>query len=517
MSASDSRLWLALRFVDLPLAALSFAKKSSSAISTATSAEVDIRPIAVIEKQQVIYANASALQAGVKRGMNATKAQLLSGCEIYKRDTIKERAVLHQLTEQLYQFSPYIDCYCSTERAQSGLLLEISSCLKLFGGIENLCARIFEHLQNTSHHFAFGFAHSAQAAWYLSFKHYPITGDENKTVFINRLNTLPIELLFDYPQAMDTLAKTGFKTFGDLAVQISGKSLSSFKKRLGHEFTTVLSNIYDIDQNFQQGSLFAKPRITYQPDEWFERVITFEYPVTAVEQLKPALEMLLQELSDYLRKRQQQCQYIEWKVSDIYHNQQRINVNSDTPQSSWPLLYDLSLIQLENQELPFEIDTLRLTCRHPMPLNGGSHTLNFDQSRRKKSVQDFAVTLAKLKTRLGENAVYKLSYHDSRVPELTNIMVTPIEKSTQELPLVHCFGLRPTWLLSTPEPIEERHNRLYWRGYLSLAIGPERVIGNWWEAPVARDYYLARRHDNLTVWIFFNLYDKKWYTHGVFS
>src|SRR5690606_11933569 len=121
------------------------------------------------------------------------------------------------------------------------------------------------------------------------------------------------------------------------------------------------------------------------------------------------------------------------------------------------------------------------------------------------------------KARLGETAVYKLSYQDSRVPELTNAILALSEKCNQELPDIHRKALRPTWLLSNPEAIEERENRLYWHGYLSTLAGPERVIGQWWEGTIARDYYLAKRHDNVPVWIFFNLMDKSRYVHGGFA
>jgi protein ImuB len=77
--------------------------------------------------------------------------------------------------------------------------------------------------------------------------------------------------------------------------------------------------------------------------------------------------------------------------------------------------------------------------------------------------------------------------------------------------------LRPSWLLAAPEIMEQRNQRLFWHGYVALLSEPERIIGNWWEAPVARDYYLAKRHDHLHLWIFFNLYDKQWYVHGVFA
>lgn len=505
MTTSAARLWLAIRFYDLPLAVLKLDCQN-------------LMPIVVIEKKRVIFANSLAEQAGARVGMDITTAQLLTECEVAKRDRTKEQCALNELSEQLYQFSPYIERYSSDVIAESGLLLEISSCLRLFGGLKKLSCLISEFLKQTLYAFNFGLGHSQRAAWYLSFCDYDIKGDETKSSFINRLNTLPIELFFDYPKAVEVLGKTGFSTFGDLAKQIEGNSISSFRKRLGKEFTNELCEIYDIDQNFLQSSLFEKPRDIYRPKEWFENEIQFDYPVTIVDQLKPAIENLLQQLTDYLRKRQQQCQYIEWLLSDIYRNKQSINVNSDVPQSHWQLLYDLSLIHFDNNDLPFEVDTIKLLCTQTTPVQHSSQVLNFDASKRKKrSVQDFVVTIAKLKSRLGDSAVYKIGYCDSRVPELTNVMVALAEKCNEELPEVHLRAVRPTWLLSKPELIEERSNRLYWDGYLAIIVGPERIIGNWWEEPVARDYYLAKRHDNIPVWIFFDLYEKKWYVHGVFA
>jgi len=505
VNTTASRLWLAIRFSDLPLTALKLDYPHSM-------------PMVVIEKKRVIFANMFAEHSGARVGMDITTAQLLAECEVTKRDQVKEQCCLDELSEQLYQFSPYIERYSSTALAESGLLLEISSCLKLFGGLKKLTGSVTRFLEGTTYAYNFGLGHSQKAAWYLSFCDYDIEGDETKATFITRLNKLPIALFFDYPKAADVLSKTGFSTFGDLVTQIEGNSISSFRKRLGKEFTNELCEIYDIDQNFMQSSLFEKPRDIFKPKEWFEQEIEFDYPVTIVDQLKPAIENLLHQLTDYLRKRQQQCQYIEWIISDIYRNKESVKINSDAPQSHWQLLYDLSLIHFDNNDLPFEVDTVKLLCTHMMPLQHSNQVLNFDASKRKKkSVQDFVVTIAKLKSRLGDAAIYKVGYCDSRVPELTNIMVALADKCNEALPDIHLRALRPTWLLTKPEIIEERSDRLYWDGYLSTIVGPERIIGNWWDEPVARDYYLAKRHDNIPVWIFFNLYDKQWYVHGVFA
>src|SRR5690606_15534103 len=140
---------------------------------------------------------------------------------------------LNGLSEKLYQFTPHITRYCSTESADSGLLLEISSCLTLFGGLKNMADTINAFLNKHGYAFEVGLAHSEKASWYLSFAGVEITGDETEPLLLERLNTLPVELLFDYPRAMEALFKTGSRSFGDIARQINGNSLSSFKKRFG--------------------------------------------------------------------------------------------------------------------------------------------------------------------------------------------------------------------------------------------------------------------------------------------
>jgi protein ImuB len=505
MKTSQPRLWLALRFIDLPL--------------TAIRQDHDPRqPLAITEKKRIVFANETALDKGVVIGMDITTAEVLSGCAVLERSRTSESAALEKLSEKLYQFTPYITQQISKQRAQSGLLLELSSCLKLFSGIRLICDQITKCVSGTPFSFSTGLSYSASAAWYMSFAQYPVIGDETYSVFVERLNALSIELLFDFPKALESLTKMGFSTFGDIARQIEKQSISTFRKRLGHEFSELLNDLYAIDASFQQPNLFEKPREVFSPAEWFENEIEFGWPVSIVDHLKLEIENLLQQLCDYMRMRQQQCQYIEWTISDIGKRKEVIRVNADDPQTHWKLLYDLSLIQFESRELPFEVDTLKLTCRHFMPAQVSSQMLNFDQNRvRKKSPADFTITIAKLKARLGEASIHKLSYLDNSVPEFTNILITLAEKCNQQLSDVHANSLRPTWLLSPPISIQERSNRLFWNGYLSLVVGPERIISNWWEESIARDYYLAKRHDHVPVWIFFDLYEKKWFVHGVFA
>ncbi|MES2824352.1 MAG: DNA polymerase Y family protein [Pseudomonadota bacterium] len=500
-----SRLWLALRFSHLPLEVCQLEDAAN-------------KPIVIIEKQRVIYLNKCAYAAGVRYGVDITTAQLLSQCETHPRDKQKEVTALNELSAQLYQFTPYIETYICQHVPQSGLLLEISTCLKLFSGVRALVAQIVHYLQSTAYTCEYGFAHSAKGAWLLSFQPTEITGDETKEIFCERLKNLPIQLLHDFPAVIDALKKTGFATLGDITRQIEAQKISSIKKRFGVAFTQTICDIFAIEQDLQQRSLFDKPLTVYQPLEVFSENIQFDYPISQSDQLHYPIEHLLQNLSQYLRKRQFACQHIEWQFSDIYHNQFLLPVHSDSEESHWQLLYDLTLIQLDNRELPFAVDSLTLTCRDASLVQHQSQTLAFDHSRKSRSgARSFAITMAKLKARLGDAAIYKLSYRDALLPETSQATIALHEAANQQLPDIHKKALRPTWLLPAPAIIEERKQGLYWRGPLTLVVGPERIRSSWWETPSARDYFIAQRHDHVRLWVFLDLHIKTWHVHGIFG
>lgn len=499
-----SRLWLALRLQKLTLEALNIDDDEQ-------------KPLVVTDKQRVIYLNNAAQKAGVMVGMDVTTAQLLSNCESYTRDRIAEKKVLNELSAQLYQFTPYLETYECEYQPYSGLLLEISSCLLLFEGMPNLVTAIFKSLNDMGYSFEYGLAHAAKAAWLLSFNDQNIIGNQNKDGFIEQLKLLPIHLLHDFPSTIDALQKTGFKTLGDIARQIDSQKITSIKKRFGEKFSEYLCDLFGVEQNLQQVSLFTKPLPNYKPAEFFSENIQFDYPITQNDHLYYPVESLLHNLSNYLRKHQLECQHIEWILSDIYRNKFSINVHSDTPESHWQLLYDLTLIQLDNRELPFEVDSLTLSCTRTQAVQNRTQLLSFSQKKARGTTRNFTITMAKLKARLGEKAIYKLSYQDALLPEEIHSKIAINEVSNQQLPTVHKKSPRPAWLLSPPVFIEERKQSLYWRGKLTLLSGPERINANWWEKPTARDYFVAQRHDYLRLWIFFDLHQKTWHVHGIFA
>jgi protein ImuB len=65
-------------------------------------------------------------------------------------------------------------------------------------------------------------------------------------------------------------------------------------------------------------------------------------------------------------------------------------------------------------------------------------------------------------------------------------------------------AVRPTWLLTEPEPLPERRSRPLLGGQpLQLLSGPERIEAGWWDSGLAeRDYFIAQAADGALVWIY---------------
>lgn len=508
--AKPPRLWLALRLTHLPLNALGF-----------NGHEPPAR--VVIEKQRVICASRTAEASGVVRNMDATTASLLSECAMHARDRAREQQAVAELAEGLYQFTPYIETYFNQHTAEAGLLLELSRCLNLFNGIVALARLIARHLHTSIYHIDYGLAHSAKGAWLLSYRQSngqlpAISGAEDIAVFHQRLRAVPVQWLHDFPAEIAALENMGFDTLGDIARQIDAQSISSIKKRFGPAFADELCDIFAIEQNFTQSTLFGKPNPIFQPAEFFNEQMQFDFPISQTDQLHWPIENLLHKLSDYLRRRQLQCQTIEWQLYDIYRHHECITVHCDSAESHWQLFYDLTLIQLENRQLSFAVDTLELKCPHTLPLHSRTQVLAFDRHPQRASrTRDFAITAAKLKARLGDAALFKISYCDSHIPELSNICIPLHQACNQQLSTAQQAAIRPSWLLNAPQLIEEREQGLYWCGQLKILAGPERIQSHWWQTPIARDYFLAQRNDQVRLWIFQDLHKQQWFVHGLFA
>ncbi len=448
-------------------------------------------------------------------------------------DNITEKNLM-DLCEALYQFTPHVQIYISEYTNAHGVLLEISRSLTLFGGVNALLDAVHRHLHSMADTAFQGYrhalAHTAQAAWLCSFPDKPDifiedieqhirqdSPEQLRHFFRKYLQQLPITCLEDFPCITNALEQTGFVTLGDLIQQIRTSGLRSFTKRFGQAFSQYLSDMLDTSQDMQQPGLFSAPVPIFHPEIRFIERLDLEFPVTQLDLLEPGLALLLQKLSHHLQQHQQQCQTIEWHLISIYQERETIRVHCDTPQQQNHLLLDLSLIQFEQYEFRFAVDQLELHCPFTSPLQAQTYHLDFSQqSPSHKTTQDFTLTTAKLKARLGNSAIYKISYKDDHLPELSNDTISYQKAAWQVLSALQQHALRPKWLFASPQAIEQTPTGLHWRGKLQLLAGPERIHTHWWDTPTARDYFMAQRQDGLRLWIFKDLQQQHWFVQGIF-
>lgn len=481
-------IWVALRFPRLPLEALEIYRSEA-------------RPMVIEQNHRVLMATETAKEKGVQEGMKLSTASSIT--EIYPcaRDPEREEQALLRLASWAYNHTPYIQRY-----GEDSLLLEVSRCLRLYGGLENLLNRLAEGLDAMPYEWQTGVAHSAQAAWLLSFEHWPVSDQDSQAAFINRLRRVPVDRPVEHRQAFESLSRMGMQCLGDV-LELPSAALG---KRFGEEFQRYLNEL--------RGQTGTTPEI-FQQREPFCRQVPFNWPVKTTRLLELPAQQLLQQLSDYLVRNQRQCQEIVWTLEGI-NSEQRLSfsIGSAPVCQQWQALFELTLIRLESVKLDFEVLSLELRCDFTAPLQAPSLQL-FSGGREDAAALQSLV--ARLQTRFGREQVYRLQPRNEHLPEAAQVRDS--DPSQAQLALELPRGHRPCWLLPQAQPLQRIGNRLYWREARSsqsvrIVEGPERIEGYWWSQPQARDYFIARREDALHLWIYRELDShQNWYAQGVFA
>lgn len=520
-------LWLALRLPSLPL-------ESAARLGNQEYTHDTEQAVVVTHQQRVFQANRAAQTLGITEAMPTLQAQQLAPNLVrLPRQIAQEKNALERLSVDLYQFSPHIQTYSpgtSPSEARSGLLLELSRCLKLFQGLTSLTEAIFEHLKQTPHHWLFGLGHTPMGAWLLSWQGQPVNPGDRAEDYLQRLHCVPITHLYEHPKSVQRLQKMGFVTLGDLwrqmaqapnlnpphppdlnptkpRVQDAQKSIFALQKRLGKAFCEYLQQIFG-------DRAVAVP--IYHPPAPFCETLEFDYPVDLVEQLLPALQILLQRLSDYLVQRQHCCQSITWQLYATDQHCVSHSIRCQTMHREWAMLLTLSQIHLEHQGLPFAVDAVSLSCDQLLPLQHQTQTL-FDTEPHANE-EEREILLAKLRVHLGEEGLYQLQSLNDHLPEYSQQTINLGAKPASVTPPPTApEAPRPTWLFAPPKAIGLRRGKLYWEGELELQQGPERLAGHWWHRPTERDYFIALREDGMRCWVYLDRREGQWFVHGAFA
>jgi protein ImuB len=473
-------LWLCLRFQQLPLQCLNRSEQ---------------QPVVVLERQRVLRANDCASALGIRQGMGAATARALVGngpLQLLQRDETTEQHCLQQLCCWAYSITPTLYSW-----RQDCLQLEIGGCLSLFRGLDSLLQEVASGIASRGFHMEYGLAPTPRAAWLLSF-----AGPEQAAALHcpleERLAPLPLTLLDDFATRVDSLRRAGLHTLGDI-LALPPRALA---RRCGRAFCDMLDKVLGRQQDLQPD---------YQPPTTFSDHYWFGYEVRANGELLPAVQLLLQSLCRFLRNTQLQTAEIHWQLAGLDGNLREVCVRSGCRHSDWQNWYQLTCIRFERLELHTAVEGLSLAARELA--QGQLENIDLFSSRHQR--EPLANLLDRLRSRLGLQAVSRISCRDEHLPEFA--MQVGEEHCCQGGEQKPPCAQRPFWLMPQPQALQIRRGHLYWRNALHLVYGPERIEDNWWRQAVSRDYYIARDSDGHHYWVFRDRLAGQWYVHGIFA
>ena len=129
--------------------------------------------------------------------------------------------------------------------------------------------------------------------------------------------------------------------------------------------------------------------------------------------------------------------------------------------------------------------------------------------------------LARLRARLGDDAVVRARPRDAHLPEASfawerlETLGDAAPRPVDEPRLIRRIHAHPR-----PLPPRERHEPDGWmlrgleQGPVVRVLGPYVVSGGWWERPAHRDYHFAETKDGEILWVFYDRTARRWFLQG---
>jgi protein ImuB len=194
------KLWLCAYFPELAL----------------TAASLDLQQaVALLEQQKgrpSLYAvSESARRAGVVAGMAPAAAlALCPGLQIRDRDSRLEQIALSRLADAALAFSPWVSLDCP-----HAVLLDVGSCLTLFGGVERLRERVNQALLDVGYRCAIALAPSPAAAELLARLNLEVVVQQ-PAALRSLLGPEPLAALGLEDGLLKRLSRTGVQRLADL-------------------------------------------------------------------------------------------------------------------------------------------------------------------------------------------------------------------------------------------------------------------------------------------------------------
>ena len=202
-------LWIALH---LPLLSLeSFAATLASGMNPAAE-----QPLALMDAQRIVSANAAAQAMGVKPGLKrATALALAPQLVLGRADRARDAQALEPVAHAALAFTPNVVIQ-PPDAASHTVLLEVEPSLRYFGGRLRLLQRLHAALGPLNHRIHSVSAPTAQGAALLARVHRQLHCADIAASAREALDAAPVWLLGPGREHWEALQGMGLRTLGDL-------------------------------------------------------------------------------------------------------------------------------------------------------------------------------------------------------------------------------------------------------------------------------------------------------------
>jgi protein ImuB len=453
----------------------------------------------VANRPHVHAANARAREAGITPMMPVVAAQARTAAVIVvPRDPAKEEAALTQIALWLTQFTPM------TCREPAGASLEVSTTLRLFGGIAAIANRIRTGITSLGFHAAIGIAPTPLGAYLLAQASHYMAGVRmcrESAHLEERLRDIPLAL-FGWPhEVVQPLASLGLTRIRDLLAQ----PRAGLKRRFGDAM------LQDIDRALGRA---PDPRQPLLPPETFRSHMDLLFEIIDAERLTIPICMLVNELQGFLRARGAAVAEIELTLHHSRSQSTPHRFAARQPIRSADDWMRLIRERLTAAPLPEAVTALTLAADKLVAYEAQSESWLPTPDKRNEQWQTL---LARITSRLGPKSVFSVAVREDHRPE--RAWQEGAAKRSPATTGLSDEKPRPLLLLTEPKPLVTMSGAPQHHGNLELLAGPERIEAGWWDGHlVARDYFVARNPAQEVCWIFCDYrQEKRWYLQGYFS
>jgi len=456
-----------------------------------------------------------ALELGLRPGMAAAHARaLVTDLEVRDAEPEADQAWLDRLA--LHAVAHWTPTACVS--GPDGLWLDLTGTTHLFGGEARFCRRLLRFLERLGFTASVAIAGTPGAAHALA-----RYGSEAITLLPNGAETqaiadLPLSALRLDPGVLETAARFGLERIADLYPMPRGP----LARRLG------LPTVRRLDQ---ARGMIAEPIVPVIPFETphverrlLEPIGTAEAINQVIGDLVDDLVTLLIEQGLGLRTAQLACQIVDG-------TEQRIAIGTAKATRDAKHLKRMLAMRVERIDPGLGIEAMTLSAPRVEQLRAQTLEAGLITGDR---APDIALLVDQLAGRIDPDTPFRLSSHESDVPERAVRRVGPLAT-----PKGWPGWKRPVRMLRRPELLsnvvallpDHPPRRFVWRGSSYRVVvgdGPERIHGEWWRSPqemwAVRDYFRVEAEGGERFWLFRRgdgvdeqTGNLSWFMHGVFG